>query len=179
MSFKTKFFSIITLSVAIVAFSTFASAQETTTASPDTIQKHEKRERQAYDKRGEHGMRGGKHGGMMRGLHGLDLTDVQKEQFRALHQANRPNDAIREEARTLVQAKRDGTITAEQTERLKALKMQAREKGQAIHQQVLAILTPEQRQQMETRKEEMRKKMEERRQLRQQNKPATEKPTDN
>lgn len=169
MLYKNRFFSIITLSVAIVAFSTFASAQETT--SPDNIQKSEKR--------GEHGMRGGKRGDMMRGLRGLDLTDAQKEKLRAIREANRPDEATRKEVRSLVQAKRDGTITAEQEERLKALKMQGREKGQAVYQQILAILTPEQRQKLETRQEEMRKKHEERRGLRHPNKQTIEKPTNN
>lgn len=182
MSFKNKFFSVITLSAAVVAFSTFAAAQDTPTKSTDSIQKQEKRERKGWGKRGEHGkgMRGGKHHGMMRGLRGLDLTDAQKEQLRVIHENNKPNEAVMQEMQAIRQAKRDGgTITPEQKERLRALRLQSREKGALIHQQVLAILTPEQRQQLETRKEEMRKKREERRQLRQDNKPKTDKPTDN
>lgn len=180
MSFKSRFFSLITLSVATAAFATFASAQETTTTTPDNIQKQEKRERKAFGKYGK-GMHGGKRGGMMmRGLRGIDLTDAQKEQLRVIHENNKPNETVMQEMQAIRQAKRDGgTITPEQKERLKVLRMQAREKGEAVHQQVLAILTPEQRQQMETRKEEMRKKMEERRELRKQNKSTTEKPTDN
>ena len=179
MSLKTKFFPVITLAFAVVAFSTFVSAQETTT-SPDAIKKYEKRERKGFGKHGDNGkgMRGGRHFGM-RGLRGIDLTDAQKEQLRAIHESNRPSEETRKEMHTLMLAKREGTITPEQQERLKALKMQAREKGKQIHEQVLAILTPEQRQQLEARKAEMRKKREERRQMREQNKTAPDKPMDN
>ncbi|MBA2333672.1 MAG: Spy/CpxP family protein refolding chaperone [Acidobacteriota bacterium] len=183
MSLKNKFFSVITLSVAVVAYSTFASAQDsTTTNSSDSVERQEKRERKGLGKRGEHGkgMRGGRHGGIMRGVRGLDLTDAQKEQLRVIHENNKPNEAVRQELQAIRQAKRDGgTITAEQKDRLKALRLQSREKAAQIHQQVLAILTSEQRQQLETRKEQMRKKREERRQLRRDNKQNTNKTTDN
>ncbi len=179
MSLKTRFLSIAAVAMATAVFSSFVPAQETTPAQ-EGVQKQERRERGAFGKRGDHnkGQRGARHGAMS-GLRGIDLTDAQKEQLRAIHQSNRPDDAVRQEIKTIAQAKRDGTITPEQQERLKALKLQAREKGQAIHQQVLAILTPEQRQQIEVRKEEMRKKIQERRELRQQNKTTTDKPKDN
>ena len=180
MSLKTRFFSIAALAIATATFSTFVAAQETTTTTQEGVQKQEKHERKGYGRRGglDKGMRGGKHGGM-RGLRGIELTDAQKEQFRALHEANRPNDAIRQEMKTIAQARHDGTLTPEQTERLEALRSQAREKGEGIRAQIDAILTPAQRQQMEANKEEMRKKMQERRELRKQNKSTTEKPIDN
>jgi protein CpxP len=179
MSLKSKFFPVITLAAAIVGFSIFASAQESTTTSPEA--KQEKHERKGFGKHDGFGkgMRG-RHGGIMRGFRGIDLSDAQKEQLKALHESNRrPNDDAKKEMHTLMQSKRDGTITPEQTERLKALKMQAREKGKQIHEQALAILTPEQRQQLETRREEMRQKREEHRKMREQNKQAPEKPMDN
>jgi len=187
MSIKKRFFSVIALSVAVTAFSTFVAAQNTNaTASSDSTSsestvKQEKRERKGWGKRGEHdrGM-GGMRGGMMRGLRGIDLTDAQKEQVRVIRENNKPNEAVMQELQAIRQAKRDGaTITAEQKERLKAWKLQAREKGAQIQQQVLAILTPEQRQLFESRREEMRKKHEQRRQLRRDNKQTTDKPMDN
>jgi len=182
MSFKNKFFSVITLSIVVVALSTFVAAQDsTTTRSSDSVEKQEKGERKGWGRRGEHGkgMRGGRHVGMMRGLRGIDLTDAQKEQLRVIHENNKPNEAAMQEMRAIRQAKRDGgTITPEQKERLKAFRLQSREKAAQIQKQVLAILTPDQRQQLETRKEEMRKKRDERRQLRQNNKQTTE-TTDN
>jgi Spy/CpxP family protein refolding chaperone len=92
---------------------------------------------------------------------------------------NRPDEATMTELRTLREAKKAGTLTAEQTERMKSLREQSQAKFESIHQQVLAILTPEQRQQFETRKEEMKKRMIERRELRKEAKPTTDKPTDN
>lgn len=182
MSLKNKFLSVAALTVAVGAFSVAASAQDSSAAaSPNDSQKFEKRE----GKRGGFGkgMRGdkfGKRGGMMRGLRDLNLTDAQKEQLRAIREANRVDDATRAEMRTLVEAKRGGTITPEQQERLKVLKQQGREKAAIVQQQILAVLTPEQRQQLEQKREEMKQRREERRQLRQQNAPQqTEKPTDN
>lgn len=182
MSSKNKFFTGITLAVAVGAFATFASAQETTTTPQEGVTKQEKRER-GFGKRGGFGkgMRGGKHGGgMMRGLRGIELTDAQKEQIRAIRQANRPADTNREEIRTLMEAKRAGTLTAEQQEQLRTFKQQRRAQAEVVQAQIMAILTPEQIQQIEQNKQEMKQRREQRRQMRQQNAPqSTEKPTDN
>jgi periplasmic protein CpxP/Spy len=183
MSSKNRFLSGITLAVAVGAFATFASAQETTTTTPqEGVTKQETRER-GYGKHGgfDKGMHGGKHGsGMMRGLRGIELTDAQKEQIRAIREANRPDDTNKEEIRTLMEAKRAGTLTADQQEKLRAFKQQRREKAEAVQAQVLAILTPEQLQQMEQKKQEMKQRWEQRRQMRDQTAPQTpEKPIDN
>lgn len=172
MSFKSKFFSAITLAFAFVAFSTFASAQETNTdKDQNSTQKQERREwRGKFGKRDGGMGKGFRGGGIMRGLRDLNLTDAQKEQIRTIVESNRPDQATMEEMRTLHQAKRDGTITTEQQDRLKALKQERRAKGEQIEQQILAVLTPEQRTQLEQKKAEMKKRWEERKQLRQQNK---------
>ena len=81
-------------------------------------------------------------------------------------EANRPDQLLMNEMRTLHQAKRDGTLTADQQARFQTLRQQAREKGESVHKQILAILTPEQLQQLEQKKAEMQKR---RRQMRQQN----------
>jgi len=179
MSLRSRFFTIAALAIATATFSTFASAQGTPANSSDSVQTQEKGERKAYGKRGGHdkGMRGGKHGGM-RGLRGIDLTDAQKEQLKAIHESNRPNEAAKQEMLTLRQAKRDGTLTVEQKERFKTLRLQSRDKAQALRLQIEGILTPEQRTQLETRKAEMQKRMQERRELRRQNKTTTDMPTD-
>jgi Spy/CpxP family protein refolding chaperone len=181
MSLKNKFFSVITLAFAVAMFSTFVSAQDTTKTDTDTTQQQQKWERRGGGKRDGmgRGFRDGKRGGggMMRGFRELNLTDAQKEQIRTIMQANRPDQATMEEMRTLHQAKRDGTLTAEQQERIQTLKKQGFEKGQAVHQQILAILTPEQLQQLKQKQEEMKQKWEQRKQMRQQNQqtPQTEK----
>jgi Spy/CpxP family protein refolding chaperone len=173
MSLKNKFFSALTMAFALAAFSTFAAAQETTKTDSDNTQKREWRKGKR-DGMGKGFRRGG--GGMMRGLRDLNLTDAQKTQIRTIMEANRPDQTAFEEMRTLRQAKRDGSLTAEQQERLKTLRQQSKEKGQALQTQILAVLTPEQLQQLEAKKAEMKQKREERKQLRQQNRqtPQTE-----
>jgi periplasmic protein CpxP/Spy len=168
MSFKNKLFSALTMAFALFAFSTFVSAQETPKTDSDNTQKQEKREwrKGKRDGMGKGFRRGG---GFMRELRGIELTDAQKEQIRTIMEANRPDQKVMEEFKTLHQAKRDGTLTAEQQERLKTLKQQAFDKQQAVHSQVLAILTPEQRQQVEQKKAEMKQRREERRQQRKEN----------
>jgi len=180
MSLKNRFFSALTLAFAVFAFSTFVSAQETTKTDTDTTQKQEKREWRKGKRDGMgKGFRrgGGMRGGLMRGFRDLNLTDAQKQQIKTIMETNRPDQATMEEMKTLRQAKRDGTLTADQQERMKTLKQQAKDKGQAVHQQVLAVLTPEQLQQLETKKAEMKQKREERKQLRLQKQqvPQTEK----
>lgn len=177
MSFKAKLFSFFTLVFAVTVFSGAAIAQDSTTPAPkDDAAKGEKFGRKGHG-RGLHGGKFGDRG--MRGLRGIELTDAQKEQIKAIREANKPDQAVFEEIRTLRQAKRDGTLTAEQTERMKALKDQARQKGEAVRGQIEAILTPEQKQQIEQRKQEWQKRREERRQLRQQAKPTTDTSMDN
>ena len=170
MSFKSKFFPAVTLAVAVGAFSTFASAQTTTAPTEqDGVQKQEKREGRGFGRRGGKGMRGDHRGGKfgMRGLRGIDLTDAQKEQLRGIMEANRTADkGTHEEFRTLRQAKRDGTLTADQQERLQTLREQMKQKSEQTKTQVLAILTPEQRAQIEKQKEERQKRREEFRQMR-------------
>lgn len=180
MSSKHKIFSGITLAVAVGAFATFASAQQNPTTPQEGVTKQEKSERGGFGRHGGNkGMRGGRHGGgMMRGLRAINLTDAQKEQLRAIYESNRPNDATREEMRTLKEAKRAGTLTAEQQERFLTLKQQRRAQAETVQAQVLAILTPEQLQQIEQKKQEMKQRWEQRRQMREQNE-STEKPTDN
>lgn len=177
MSFKNKLSSVITMAVAVVAFSTFASAQDTAAPSQDGAQKQEKREGRS----GRRGMKRsgfGRHGGGM-GLRGITLTDAQKEQLRVIHESNKPDEATMQEMRSIMEARRAGSITDAQKERMKVLREQNRIKREAVQIQVMAILTPEQRAQLEARKAERQKRMEERKQLRQQRKSAPDKPTDN
>lgn len=177
MSIKTKLSSLITLALAFFAFTAIASAQDSsTTTQPNTTQKQERHWGKHRGDRGARGMR--RMGGMM-GFRDLNLTDAQKAQIKTIHEANRPTPGAMQEMKTLRDAKRNGTITPEQTEQLKTLRKQQREKMQSVQQQILAILTPEQRQQLDQKREDMKKRWEERRQQRQQNAQPTDKPTSN
>jgi Spy/CpxP family protein refolding chaperone len=108
-------------------------------------------------------MRGGM--GMFRGI---ELTEAQKGQLKAIHEANKPSgenkalfDSIRETR------KAGGTVTDDQKAQLKQLRADRKAKMQGIHEQMLAILTPGQKTQLETRKAEMQQKREQFRQKRQ------------
>ena len=184
MSLKSRFSSAITLAFAVGAFGVVASAQETVPAPKDDTQKVEKRERGFGRHGGERGHRGGRHGGMrggMFGLRGIELTDAQKEQIRQIHEANKPNDALVAELRTIREARKSGTaLTDAQKDRIKAIRDEMQTKRESVHQQVLNVLTTEQRQQLETRKAEMEKRREEMREKRQERKANRQltKPTD-
>ena len=191
MSLKTKIFSILTVIAGIALFSIAGLAQDTKTSETTTDKPEKSGTRTERNFRGEgrkfdhEGFGGHRHGrggpgGMMRGLRGIDLTDAQKSQIHTILDANKPSRENMEAMHTLMMAKRDGTITADQQAQLKTFREEARTKAQSVHEQILAILTPEQKQQIETRKQEMKQHMEQRRQEWQQRKAksaeTTEKP---
>ncbi len=203
MSFKNKLFSGLTVGAAVFAFSAIGMAQGATTTTPTDKVEKEKGEHRGHGDRefGKRGMGHGEFGGKFgRGGHrgmggeghrgfgmfrGIELTEAQKTQLRSIHEANKPSQETRDELRTLMTAKRDGTITADQQTHLESFKAQAKEKHAAIKSQIEAILTLEQKQQIETRKLEMKQRMQERRQEREQRKATqpttttTDKPKDN
>ena len=170
MSLKSKFLTIFTATAATAAFATFTIAQETPTASaPD--KKTERRAR-GFGKerlagkdrlRGDH-MRGMRHGG---GLGGIQLTDAQKAQIKAIHEANKPSGAFRDELKSIAEARKAGTITEAQKERVKAIRQEAMANRKKVHEQILNVLTAEQKAQIEQRRNEMKQKREEFRQNRQ------------
>ena len=176
MSYKQKIASAVATGFAVVSFSAFASAQtDTMNGQPqDSTQRQEKRERKGF---GKHGERGGRHHGGkmgMRGLSQLNLSDAQKQQIRTIMEANRgegKNSANFQEMRQLMQAKRDGTITVEQQQTLKNFKQQMRQNAEATHEQVLAVLTAEQRAQLEQIKQQRREQKKQRREMRQNGQP--------
>lgn len=177
MSFKHKLISAFTLAFAIVSFSTFAAAQDTSVKPEGSMQKQEKGERGGFGKRGSRGMHDG--GGMagekrggdkmgMRGLRGLNLTDAQKEQTRGIFDKYKTSSQPQhEEMRGLMMKKRDGIITADEQARFKELRAQTKTSTKQMNREVLNLLTAEQRTQLDQMNEERRKKGEERRQLRQ------------
>ena len=170
MSLKQKFISTATLAIAVGAFGTFVSAQET--PATDTLNPNaERMERggRGYDK--GRGMGGGKHGGgdrmMMHSLGKLNLTEAQKTQIKTFFENNRTqNQPQIEEFRGLAMKKRDGIITADEQVRLRELKTQVKASNAQMQNSISAILTPEQRTQLEAIKEEKREQMKERRQNR-------------
>ena len=187
MSLKSKLSSVLTLAFAVVAFTTFVSAQDTTKPQDDNARKAGR----GFHRDGERGDRGGRgmhrgHRGGMFGLRGIELTDAQKEQLRSIHEANKPDEAAMAELKAMHQSRKAGTeLTDAQKERLKAIHDQMRSNREAMKAQVMGILTPEQKQQLETQKAEREKRREEMRQQRQEMRQkrdaakAADKPTDN
>jgi len=182
MSFKRKFITAATSALAVVAFGTFVSAQDTTTTQPDdSMQKQEMRGGRGGKRGGfgGKGMRGGKHGGdkmMLRSLERLNLSDSQKEQVRVIAENFKTSTQTqREEMRGLGMKKRDGIITADEQARAKELRTQLKASGEQMQISISAVLTAEQRTQLDQFKEEMKQRKMERRQNRQkQTAPATE-----
>lgn len=186
MSSKNKFFSILTIAIGIVVFSTFTMAQDNkaTTTTPDKVEKPNKGEGRGMGPRkfgrpgmaGRQGQRGGP-GRMIRMmLHGLDLTDAQKMQIQSILAANKPSQESMQEVRTLMMAKRQGVLTTAQQERLAAIRTQAQGKGRSVHEQILGVLTPEQKAKIDQRKQQMQDRMQQRKQMRQQKPVTAEKP---
>ena len=193
MSLKSKLSSFLTLAFAVTAFGVVVSAQETAPAPKDDTQKMERHRGGRDGKFGRHGdrdgKRGGRHGmrGGMFGLRGIELTDAQKEQMRQIHEANKPSESLMAELKSFREARKSGSeLTDAQKERMKSIRGEMQAKRELVHQQVLGILTAEQRQQLEARKaerqqrrEEFREKRKEFRQKRDAAKPAVKSTDDN
>ncbi|HQX54620.1 MAG TPA: Spy/CpxP family protein refolding chaperone [Pyrinomonadaceae bacterium] len=171
MSLKFKFFTVLSLAAATAAFTVATSAQDATVPAEKNTQKVHKGQRRGMGQGefGHKGMGGQRRGmgmrqgaGMGRMLQGLDLTDAQKTQIQSIMAADKPSQESREEMRTLMMAKRNGTLTTAQNERFAAMGTERKAKGKAIHEQVMGVLTAEQKAKIETRKQEMRQRMEER-----------------
>jgi protein CpxP len=144
----------------------FGQQQPTTQTPPaaqGSVEDGQRRRAGRFGKR--RGMR--RHGMKMGGLRALNLTDAQREQLRALRQRNaegfRPK---REEMRQLFELRRNGqTLTPEQEARAEALRQEFRAAHQSRRQEMLNLLTPEQRTQLEQTKKERKER---RQQMRQQ-----------
>ena len=168
MQLKNKFFSGLSLAAAVMALSAFTYAQDT---KPETTQTdkpaHEHGDKRGFGGKRDHGQFGrGAFGGHMGrggfGLRGLNLTDAQKAQIKAIHEANKPDGTIMQELRTIRESRKSGTpITAEQKARIQTLREQMRTKSQSVHGQIENILTAEQKAQLERQRTEMKARREE------------------
>lgn len=167
MKHSSKIFSAVTMIFALFAFTVFVSAQ-TTNENPNPRMKGEKRMKKD-GMRGDRKMRGHRGDkGMMRGLHRLDLTDAQKTQIRGVMETNRiANEPFHQELRSLIQKKRDGSLTEADKSRFESIKTQLKTSGDQTRETILAFLTAEQRtkyDQMILERKERRKDQQERRQ---------------
>ena len=168
MLLKNKFFLILTLAASVVVFSTGVFAQDDKTAPPATKQKAEKPfkgEGRGFGNRKfgrqDFGDRRGMRGGPMAMIHGLNLTDAQKDQIKKIVQSNKPDQATIDRIKTFREARKSGTPpTDEQKAQMKAFREQAHAKAKSIHEQILSVLTADQKTQLEQRREQMKQKRE-------------------
>lgn len=174
-----KIKTILLSSFAVIALSSIGFAQEVKpTENQDTVRKE-----RGLGKRGDGKLGGKRHGHRgkemaMRGLHKLNLTDAQKAQLKDLKERNKSQFATqREELKQLAAKKHNGLITADEENRFKNLREQMQANRKKIHDEMLTILTPEQKTQLDQMRTEMREKMKERRMNRGEKKPET--PKDN
>jgi Spy/CpxP family protein refolding chaperone len=98
--------------------------------------------------------RGQHEDGLQNVLSDLNLTDAQKQQISAIRaKYNTPEaQAQRQELRSLRQQQRQGAqLTADQQARLQTLQQQAETSRQQQFKEILAVLTPEQRDQLQAK----------------------------
>ncbi len=154
MSFSNKLTTAgLTLGLTL-AFGTFALAQ-TTPTRPDSGAMHRGGERGMMGKHRGHKGEGREGAGAMRLMRELDLTDAQKQQARAIMERFAASTKTqREELRGLREQRAQGTLTADAQANAKTVRMQLAESNRNMHNELLAILTPEQRAKFETLEKE-------------------------
>jgi len=159
MSFKFKLISTLTVAGAIAVFSGASLAQDTTPApAGDQAGQHRRHDGEGRRGHGDRdGMRGGQgmFGGRMM-MKGVNLTDAQKAQIKQIHEANKPNPADFDQIKSLIEARRNGTLTDDQKAQLKAIRQARQAKEESIRQQIEAVLTPDQKAQIDKNKADMK-----------------------
>lgn len=113
---------------------------------------------------GRHGMGKRGPGGMLRLMSQLNLTDAQRQQLRAIEDRfEASTKSQREEMRRLHDSRQQGEPSADTQARMQALRAELGQAMRARHQEVLGILTQEQRTQLEQMKKERKARHAERR----------------
>jgi len=115
---------------------------------------------------GERGGGGGRKGGMEhRALQRLNLSDAQRGQLREIEaRYGQGFKTQRQELRQLMELRQQGaTLTPEQQQRAQQLRGELRDNGERMHAEILALLTPEQRDQLKRMREEGEARRKERR----------------
>jgi Spy/CpxP family protein refolding chaperone len=116
--------------------------------------------------RGDRERTGGRKGVMARrALQRLNLSDAQREQLREIEaRYGQGFKTQRQELRQLIELRQQGaTLTPEQQQRAQQLRTQARDNSERMRAEILALLTPEQRDQLKRMREEGEARRKERR----------------
>lgn len=152
----------------LVTFSLPALAQQSAATQGEGSQQQQERGGKRWH-RGGHGMRGG-----MRLFHELDLSEAQKQQANAIIERYKESTrAQREEMRQLHQQKSTatGAVDTQAQARAEALRNELRESHKRMQDELLTILTPDQRAKLEQLKADRKARREEWRNKRRQAQP--------
>lgn len=157
-----------------LSFGAMAFAQQPQTPAQDGPRGESTRSREG--KSHERMGRGGRNGfGKLRGMRELNLTDDQRQQQRAIVQRHLESvKAQREELIKLGEKRAQGSLTAEDGARAKALRQEVHESMRGAYTEIESILTPDQRtklEQVKTERKARRDEMMKRRQERRENTP--------
>jgi periplasmic protein CpxP/Spy len=147
---KTKLAAAVLFAAILLTGSTALFAQQPTQQpSPEAGQQP------GADMRGPHGSRGFKRGGM--GLfQQLDLTEAQRQQMREISDRFRESTrAQREQMRPFYeQLRQGGTLSTDDQAKLNALREQVRGLERQRQDEMMSVLTPEQKAKLDQLKEE-------------------------
>ena len=122
--------------------------------------------------RGFHGRGHGRHGGRMMGFRNLDLTDDQKAQMKQIRETSFQNlrpvmEQIRAKRREIREASQDGNVNeALVTQKLieiAPLEAKLQAERARVHQQMLSVLTADQKAKLDQQRAEFKAKRAERR----------------
>ena len=131
----------------VFTFSAVALAQQPTTAPQDNGQGQQERWER---KDGRHGMGKRGRGGIERLVSQLNLTEAQQQQLRAIEDRFKASTkAQREEMHRLRESAQGEQLSADMEARFQALRAEVGQAMRAQHQELLNVLTPEQRTQLE------------------------------
>jgi Spy/CpxP family protein refolding chaperone len=171
------------VAVCILALGVFAGAamaQDTTTTPNTDAQKQDK-----FQRRGRLGRQGDFGPGMrrrpeamLRMFRDLNLTDAQKGQIKTILESNRPDQASQDQLKALREVRKSGgQLTTEQKQQLKAVRQAQKANMQSVHEQIMNVLTPEQKAQLDAKRKEREQRFQDRKQFRRQNRPTTDQST--
>ena len=157
----------------------FAQQPQTPTTTPDVTPKNERLERkerlrERLDGMGGHDKEGFGRRGRANLMQGLNLSEAQREQIRAITQRRlESTKAQREELSRLREKRIAGTFSAEDEARAKALRQEIHAAMEGIRTETAGVLTAEQKARVEELQKERKARLEERMKERQElrNKP--------
>ncbi len=152
-----------TVMMFILGLGAVAIAQQPQNPSPDGSRRPDGHDRMGQAEGHRRGRMGRQRGGELRGLRELNLTEAQSQQQRAITQRHLETIKLqREELFKLREKRTQGTFTADDEKRARALRQEIHNSMQAMHSEIEGILTPEQRTKLEQIRAEQKTRHDER-----------------